>query len=126
MFMRRICLIFLLLLISIFSLSACACSEELKINVLDEEVTIDLRKEKTLIVKIIALQEDKFQRLFVHGVQDRVQTVHIRVIIKVGGDQETVRINRRTERTHRAFEEEPASLQRQVTNEFQQQQKGQT
>lgn len=50
--MRRISLIFLLLFISIFFLSACACSEELKINVLDEEVTIDLGEEKTLNIEV--------------------------------------------------------------------------
>jgi|LSQX01.3.fsa_nt_gb hypothetical protein len=50
--MRRISLIFLLLFISIFFLSACACSEKLKINVLDEEVTIDLGEEKTLNIEV--------------------------------------------------------------------------
>ena len=50
--MRRISLIFLLLFISIFFLSACACSEKLNINVLDEEVTIDLGEEKTLNIDV--------------------------------------------------------------------------
>lgn len=50
--MRKISLIFLLLFISIFFLSACACSKGLKINVLDEEVTIGLGEEKTLNIEV--------------------------------------------------------------------------